>query len=61
VNWAARFVVHDEEGPVRTFWTRQEAVNWMCGRAEMWLEVRPAVSRRELQRQMLEESELAVF
>jgi hypothetical protein len=33
----------------------------MCGRAEMWLEVRPAVSRRELQRQMLAESEMAVF
>jgi hypothetical protein len=61
MSWAARYVVHDEEGPVRTFWSRQEAVNLMCGRPEMDLEVIPAPSRRELQRQLLADSEPAVF
>ena len=59
--WPARYVVRDDHGPVRTFWTRADAVRWMCGRPEMALEVLPAPSRRELQRQMLAESEPAVF
>ena len=31
-TWPARFVVVDEDGPLRTFWTRNEAVTWACGR-----------------------------
>lgn len=59
--WPAKYVVHDEHGPLRTFWTRAEAVRWMCGRREMALEVIPAPSRRELQRQTIADSDPAVF
>lgn len=61
MNWTCRYVVVDQDGPVRTFWTRVDAVRWMCGRREMELLVIPAVNKNELQRQMLAESEPAVF
>ena len=61
MEWPARYVVRDDSGPVRTFWTRVDAVRWMCGRPEMALEVIPAPSRRELQRQMIADSDPAVF
>jgi hypothetical protein len=61
MSWPARYVVHDDDGPIRTFWTRQEAVNWMCSRGDFWLEVIPMPSRSERQAQMLREAGEAVF
>lgn len=61
-RWPARYLVVDEDGvPIRTFWTATEARQWACGRTDMSIEVRPAPTRRELQRQMLAETEDAVF
>lgn len=58
----ARFVVVDEDGAaIRTFWTMADARNWACCRGDMSIVVLPGVNRRELERQLLDASEPAVF
>lgn len=43
-----RFQVHDEDGPVRAFWTRADALAWMNLRAGLRLVVRPRPPKVEI-------------
>lgn len=52
-----RFIVCDEDGPVRKFYTKTEAVQWVRERPELILEVLP----KPKQPNVFETTEDAVF